>query len=131
MSLIEERSSGATQHDRQAVGAEAQDGPLEPNGPIAAALLAAGLACAAFGVLVVLAEVSTAVKELLTVSQGAGPLSGKGLGATALWVVAWGALHLVLRGRELAWRPVARATAALVGVGLVATFPPVFQLFAH
>jgi hypothetical protein len=143
MSLIDERSSGALERRRGAPppghggpAAERADTggshrTTEPNGGIAAALLAAGIGCAAFGVLVVLAEASAPVKDLLTVSEGAGPLSGKGLGATVLWAVAWAVLHPLLRHRELPWRPVARATTALVAVGLVATFPPVFQLFAH
>ena len=128
MSLIDEQSSGALERrsgarlsgDSRPKGELADtDGPrrtTEPNGGIAAALLAAGIGCAAFGVLVVLAEASGAVEDGLTVSEGAGPLSGKGLGATVLWAVAWAALHLILRNRELAWRPVARATTALVAV---------------
>lgn len=143
MSLIDERSSGAperrpgappSRHGRPAAELADTGGSrsaTEPNGGIAAALLAAGIGCAAFGVLVVLAEASGAVKDALTVSEGAGPLSGKGLGATVLWAVAWAVLHATLRNRELPWRPVARTTTALVAVGLVATFPPVFQLFAH
>jgi hypothetical protein len=141
LTVSDERSSRARE---QSTGAPPTYGPTaergdtgevrgtaEPNGGIAAALLAAGIGCAAFGLLVVLAEVSVAIRDALTVSEGAGPLSGKGLGATVLWAVAWAVLHLRLRNRELPWRPVARATTALVAVGLVATFPPVFQLFGH
>jgi hypothetical protein len=143
MSLIDEQSSGALErppvappssHGRPTAELADTGGSrrtTEPNGGIAAALLAAGIGCAAFGVLVVLAEASAAVNGMLTVSEGAGPLSGKGLGATVLWAVAWAVLHIMLRNRELPWRPVARTTTALVTVGLVATFPPIFQLFAH
>jgi hypothetical protein len=137
MSVIDERSSGASLepgHGRRAAE-RAETGEVhratEPNGGIAAALLAAGIGCAAFGVLVVLAETSAAVEDAVTVSEGAGPLSGEGLGATVVWAVTWALLHAVLRNREVPWRPVARATTALVALGLVATFPPVFQLFGH
>jgi len=113
-----------------AVGPHPPGERLEPNGPVAAALLAAGRAGAAVGVLVVLGEASEAVHDALTVSAGAGPLSGKGLGATAIWLVAWPVLHILLRRRELPWRATTRTVALLVAVGLVGTFPPVFQLLA-
>jgi hypothetical protein len=139
MRIADEQSSAAvepasgTTSGRAVAAAAVADGTeaaLEPNGGIAAALLAAAFGCAVFGVLVVLAEVSASIKETLTVSQGAGPLSGKGIGATIAWAAAWAGLHAILRGREVPWRPVARATTAMVTAGLVLTFPPVFQHFA-
>jgi hypothetical protein len=102
---------------------------MEPNGGIAAALLAAGIACAAFGLLVVLAEASEGIAETLSVSEGTGPLSGKGLAATAVWLGVWPVLHLALRHREVPWRLTARIVGVLVVIGLLGTFPPVFQLF--
>jgi hypothetical protein len=104
---------------------------VAPNGGIAAALLAAALACAAFGVLVVMAEASEGAGEALTITEGAGPLSGKGLAATAVWLIAWPALHLALRRRELPWAPTRRIVAVLVAVGLLGTFPPVYQFLAE
>ena len=110
--------------------ADAQSGRAgaDVNGG-AAALLAAGFACAVFGVLVVLAEASEAFAERLTFQQGVGSLSGKGIVTTALWLVAWPALHFALRRREVSWRATLRVTGALVGIGLLGTFPPFFQLF--
>lgn len=115
----------AVDHDRASATVAA------PNGGIAAALLAAGVACAAFGVLVVMAEASERVGEALTITDAAGPLSGKGLAATAIWLLAWPALHLALHRRELPWAPTRRIVAVLVAVGLLGTFPPVYQFLAE
>jgi len=83
-----------------------------------------------FGILVVVAAASHGAADALTVSDGAGPLSGKGLAATAAWLVAWPALHLTLRHREVPWRATMRVVAALVAVGLLLTFPPLYQWIA-
>jgi hypothetical protein len=96
----------------------------------AAALVAAGVACAAFGLMVLLAETSEPVSQALTLSSAVGPLSGKAVVAVAVYAVAWPALHLAWRGRTVGFTRVFRWTAGLVLVGLLATFPPVFGLVA-
>ncbi len=107
----------------------------KPNGPVAAAFLAAGLASLTLGLMVVLAEASVDIKNALDFSKnyglgsGVGPLSGKVAVATIVYVVTWVAMHFAVRGRELPWTRVFLATLLLVGLGFLLTFPPIFLLF--
>ena len=125
---------GATQgpgiFDR--LGAEpGETRPVEPNGPIAAALVSAGIGCASLGVLVVVAEAFESVSKFLSFYDPAGSLSGKTTVATLAWLLAWPLLHSQLRDREIDMKRAVRWTWILVAVGLVGTFPPFFQLFAR
>ena len=109
-------------------GAET-DMPMKPNGPVAAVMLAAGIGTLVLGILTTLAEAKAGIAEFLELSERVGPLSGKTIFAAIAFLVSWGGLHMALRNREVEWRPVTIALIALVGIGLVLTFPPFFQLF--
>lgn len=102
----------------------------KPEGPISAAIIAAGVGALALGLLTVLAEASASVKDFLTWSDPVGPLSGKTLGAVAIWLVSWVVLHLALRNRPRETRPALTIALVLVALGVLGTFPPIFQLFA-
>lgn len=54
-----------------------------PDGPLAAALLAAGIGAFALGLFTTLAEASVGFRERLILNAGVGPLSGKTVWATA------------------------------------------------
>ena len=73
----------------------------KPEGPVAAAILAAGVGALALGVLTTLAEASEGFKEFLTFSEPVGPLSGKTIGAVLIWLVAWVVLHIVYRNKAV------------------------------
>jgi hypothetical protein len=105
--------------------------PREPNGGAAAAVLATGIGCAAFGACVVAAAASEQLARLMTISEPVGPLSGKALVAVVAWLVSWAALHVALRRRDVSLVIAFRLTFTLVGVGLVETFPPVYERFLH
>ena len=100
-----------------------------PSGPAMAVLLSAGIGCFAIGLATVLASASPAIKNTLNWWNPAGPLTGKtGVGVIA-WVLAWGALHLVWRKKEITYGRIWAITLALVILGWVLTFPPVFEAF--
>ena len=94
-----------------------------------AALVAAGLGCAALGIFTVLAELSPGLRALLNFYNPVGPLSGKTSVAVIVWVVAWVVLSRVWQNRAPAWRSALITTWVLIGAGFVGTFPPVFELF--
>jgi hypothetical protein len=73
----------------------------KPEGPISAAIIAAGVGAAALGLLTTLAEASTTVKDWLQFSDSVGPLSGKIIVAVVAWLLAWVALHIALRRQAL------------------------------
>jgi hypothetical protein len=111
------------------------DADTKPNGPVAAAFLAAGVATLTLGLMVILAEALPAFAAALDFSKnyglgsGVGPLSGKVALATIAFVVSWVAMHFAFRGRELPWSRVFLGTLVLIALGFLLTFPPIFLLF--
>lgn len=101
----------------------------KPFAVAAAALLAAGVSSVVFGVLTALTAASQSVADALTFMPKVGPLSGQGLSAAIVFLGSWKLLALALRGKELSERRVLVATWVMVGVGVVLTFPPVYQSF--
>jgi hypothetical protein len=104
-------------------------GPDKPEGPISAAILAAGVGALALGAFTTLAEASTSVKNWLQWSDQVGPLSGKTIMAVVVWLVSWVGLHLWLRGKTYETRRALNIALVLIALGVLGTFPTFFQLF--
>jgi hypothetical protein len=100
-----------------------------PEGPAAAALLAAGVGSAVLGLLTTLAEASEDVKDWLALTDDVGPLSGKTVYAVGAWLVAWAVIGWLVRPKRVT-RMVLIVTAVLIGLGVLGTFPVFFQAFA-
>lgn len=118
-----------TETERRGTGAQTYDAD-RPNGPVAAALLAGGIGCAAMGVTTTLAEVGPAISAAFNWYNPVGPLTGKVLVAVIVYFLSWIVLHFAWRGKEVNFRPIATLAFVLAAVGLLGTFPPVFELFA-
>ena len=97
---------------------------------MAAVLLASGIGAVVLAVLTVLAEGNETFTESLAYDLEVGPLSGKTIWATAAFLASWGVLAVALRKRDLDLGKVTIITAVLIGLGLLGTFAPFFQLFA-
>lgn len=102
----------------------------KPEGPVAAAIIAAGIGSAAVGLLTTLAEASTTIKDALNLYDPVGPLSGKTIGAIVIWLVSWVVLHLVYRDKPFETRRALTVALVLIGLGILGTFPLFFQAFA-
>lgn len=102
--------------------------PGLPAGPAAAVVLAAGLASFALGLLSVLTASSTAVSSVLTFSARAGDLSGMTTVAATVFFTAWAVLAIAWRHADPPLLPVAAVASILIGLGLLGTFPPFFNL---
>lgn len=102
----------------------------KPDGPLAAALLAAGIGAFALGLFTTLAEASTGFRERLILNAGVGPLSGKTIWATVIFVIAWAVLYAQMRHRDGLLRSATIAFVVLTLLGLLGTFPIFFQAFA-
>ena len=98
-----------------------------PPGPAAAVVLAAGLACFTLGLLSVPTAASDAVSDALTLSERVGDVSGLSLAAFAVFFVAWAALAVAWRRADPPLVRIATASAALIALGLLGTFPPFFN----
>jgi hypothetical protein len=101
-----------------------------PTGPVAAAVLATGFGAAALGLLTTLSEGSSGVHDFLEFDEDVGPLSGKTIIAVIAYVASWAVLHGLWRRRNPALRPILIATAVLIALGVLGTFPTFFQAFA-
>lgn len=119
MSVMKEKLSSAP---------ETEAAPLA-NGPAAAAILAGGIGSTFYGLLIVLVEASPAIKKLLTLNNGVGPLSGKTTIGVIGWLIAWVVLGQLWKGKSVDLNKVWTAALALIVLSLLLTFPPVFQLF--
>jgi hypothetical protein len=101
-----------------------------PTGPVAAALLATGIGAFVLGFLTTLNEASTGVHDFLEFDKDVGPLSGKTIIAVIAYVASWAVLHGLWRRQNPALRPILVATAVLIALGVLGTFPTFFQAFA-
>jgi hypothetical protein len=100
------------------------------NGPPAAALLAGGIGSAVLGIVTTLAEASEGAAAAMRWSTAVGPLSGK-VGITVIvYLIAWAVIHFAWRDKDVNFNQVATIAFILLAIGLLGTFPPVFELFA-
>ncbi|MDQ7828477.1 MAG: hypothetical protein QN122_04075 [Armatimonadota bacterium] len=102
-----------------------------PNGAAAAAILSAAIGVFLLGLLTTLAELLPGLKGGLTLWALAGPLSGKTAVSVGIWLVAWVALHRALRASDVNLARYTRWAWVLIVLGLVLTFPPMFEAFAR
>ncbi len=103
--------------------------PAMTNGSGAAAILSAGIGSFALAILAIVGDKSAAIKSSLTFYKPTGPLSGVTTVAILIWLTTWATLEWRWRRRTVALRPIAAAALALLGLGLILTFPPVVDLF--
>jgi len=105
------------------------DAPIMPNGPGAAAILAAGVGCFALAVLAIAGDKSAIIKNSLIFYRPTGALSGVTTVAILIWLLTWVILEWRWGKREVAAGRVNAFALALLALGLVMTFPPVADLF--
>ena len=101
-----------------------------PNGPVAAALLAGGIGSAVLGFVTTGSEASESFAQSLNWMNPVGPLSGKVITTIIAFFISWLVLHFLRRGKEVAFGRIATVALVLLGIGLLLTFPPFFELFA-
>jgi hypothetical protein len=99
-----------------------------PNGPAAAAILAAGIGCGTLGILAFAGDASDSIGHALNIYNPTGTLSGVTTGAIIVWLVAWFVLNRLWRTRTVAMGGINVAAFALLAVGFLLTFPPFMDL---
>ena len=98
-----------------------------PNGPGAAAILAAGIGALALGVFAFIGDGLPAIGRALNFWDPAGPLSGVTSLAVVVWLLAWYRLAHIWATRSVNLRRVNRAAFAMLIGGLLLTFPPLMD----
>ena len=99
-----------------------------PNGPGAAAILAAGVGSLALGVFAFCADVSPSLKQTFDFWDPSGALSGVSLTAVLLWLLVWFLLSRRWASREVNLARTNVAAFAMLIAGLLLTFPPFMDL---
>ena len=109
----------------------AKDFAEKVNGPVSAALLAGGIGSAAMGVITLIYEINdkSAFAKSMTWSKAVGGLSGKSMWSIIIFFVAWAILHYIWQDKETDFARISSIAIALLVVGLLGTFPPVWELF--
>src|SRR6266567_125940 len=98
-------------------GGSGSDVDTIPNGPGAAAILAAGIGCAAVGILAFAGDASDAIGKLLNFYNPTGALSGVTTAAIIIWLVSWFALNRLWGTQTVPMAKVNVAAFALLAVG--------------
>ena len=102
---------------------------MMPNGPGAAAVLAASIGCFAMGVISVVADKLPALARMLNVYRPTGPLSGVSTASIVVWLASWAILHSYWKRRNIDLGLTNRIAFLLLACGVLLTFPPVGDLF--
>ncbi|HET9084671.1 MAG TPA: hypothetical protein VFN41_09745 [Candidatus Limnocylindrales bacterium] len=108
----------------------------KPNGPVAAAFIAAGVGCMTLGLIVVLNEAKVIPSATLDfaknygIGSGVGPLSGKVIISTIVFLAMWGVLGFIWRRKEVNFGRAITVAVVCLAIGFLLTFPPVFEIFA-
>jgi fluoride ion exporter CrcB/FEX len=106
----------------------------KPDGPAAAAMLAAGIGILVLGILTVLSEASVPLHDWLEEAwafrEGVGPLAGKTTLAVIAWAVSWLILGMAWRRKDPNLKTWFTVSIALGILGALGTFPPIFLSFA-
>ncbi len=100
-----------------------------PTGPAAAVLLASGIGSLVLGLVTLGGSASSSFKSFLGWYGATGSLSGKVGIAVIVWLLAWWALNNQWKEKEVALTPIFMTTLGLVALGMLFTFPPIFELF--
>ena len=100
-----------------------------PNGSAAAAILAAGIGSILLTILTIAADHSAGLKALFTFYKPTGPLSGVTTTAVVAWVLAWFILDRLWFRRDVSLRKVNIVSIVLLVLSLLATFPPIGDMF--
>jgi hypothetical protein len=102
--------------------------PLAPNGPAAAAILSAAIACFTLGLTTLASDRSPAINKFMNFYPPAGALTGETTIAILLWLLVWIALARLWRTLSLSLRSINIAAFLLLLLGLLLTFPPFIDL---
>jgi hypothetical protein len=99
-----------------------------PNGPGAAAILAAGLGSFAVGLFALVGDAWPAAARFFTFYVPTGPLSGVTTSAIVVWLAAWLGLSRVWAEQTVAAGKVVAVSFVLLALSLLLTFPPFMDL---
>ena len=99
-----------------------------PNGPVAAAILSAAIACFTLGVTTAASDLSKPINKFMNFYPPSGALTGETTIAIVVWLGVWIALARLWRNTSRSLRTINIASFILLVLGLLLTFPPFIDL---
>lgn len=99
-----------------------------PNGPGAAAVLAAATGCLALGCFAFAGDAIAAVQRAFIFWPPTGALSGVTTSAIAVWLATWIGLSRRWKDRNVPMAGINRAAFVMLTLGLLLTFPPFMDM---
>lgn len=99
-----------------------------PNGPGAAAVLAAGIGSLALGVFAFAGDAAPQIGRAFNIWQPSGPESGVTTGAVVVWLLAWYLLGRRWSTRDVNLTAVTITALTMLAGGVLLTFPPFMDL---
>lgn len=99
-----------------------------PNGPGAAAILAAGIGCAMLGILALAGDASETIAKLLNFYNPTGALSGVTTVSIIVWLLSWYILNRQWLTKTVDTAKVNVGAFIGLAIGLLLTFPPFMDL---
>ncbi len=114
---------------RTRAAAAEKAGEAVRTGAAAAAMVACGIGGLVLGLMTTGAVISEGLKSALNWWNPAGPLTGKTGVAILAWVVSWILLNARWKEEDRDLSGAFRLTLILLAIGLILSFPPVFEAF--
>lgn len=99
------------------------------TGSISAAIISSGIGSMFIGFMTTGAVLSSGLKDFLNLWNPAGPLTGKTTMGVIAWLVSWFILNSIMKNKEYDLGKAFKITMILLGIGVVFTFPLVFEAF--
>lgn len=99
------------------------------TGVAAAAMVSGAIGTFVIGLMTTGAVISPALKDALNWWNPAGPLSGKTSVGILAWLISWYLLDRVWHTQNRSLQQAFTITLVLIGLGLLLTFPPIFEAF--
>ncbi|MGH2583211.1 MAG: hypothetical protein ACRDFQ_10005 [Anaerolineales bacterium] len=83
----------------------------------------------AIGIFTTAAVISESLKHMLNLYNPVGPLSGKTTFGVSIWLISWAILGSIWKDKNYDFNRVFNITIVLLAIGLLLTFPPIFEAF--
>ncbi len=99
------------------------------TGAAAAAFISSGIGALVLGLLTTGSVIIPGLKGALNLWNPAGSLTGKSTFAILAWLVSWLIMSTVWKDKEMDLGKSFIITLILIGLGVLLTFPPVFEAF--
>jgi prolipoprotein diacylglyceryltransferase len=105
----------------------------KPNGPVSAALLAGGIGSAMIGILTLIHETNTNANFVnnMAGSNPVGAPPGESSYGSMAFFLAWAILYFVWKDKEINFTRISSIAVALLMIGLIGTYPPVWHLLGY